>query len=55
VIEERFGLSGDDGKTLMALGNQMGLMRERVRQLQEQALAKLRKMFARRDACQLVA
>lgn len=42
ILRQRFGLSGADTQTLQALGAQYGVSRERVRQLQQRALAKLR-------------
>lgn len=44
VIERRFGLNGDK-TTLEQLGHEMGVTRERVRQIQLQALRKLRQML----------
>lgn len=41
IIRRRFGLETDDGLTLQQLGDMYGLSRERIRQLQEQALQKL--------------
>jgi len=43
IIRLRFGLEGRDPKTLEEVGEQIGITRERVRQLQEQALRQLRK------------
>ncbi len=42
VIEHRFGLRGDDGETLRRIGERLGLSRERVRQIESEALGKLR-------------
>ena len=42
VILRRFGLRGNDCQTLQEIGNVMGLTRERVRQIQVDALARLR-------------
>lgn len=42
VILRRFGLRGNDCQTLQEVGNVMGLTRERVRQIQVDALARLR-------------
>jgi RNA polymerase primary sigma factor len=42
VIELRFGLSGDGEKTLDAAGGELGVSRERARQLEDQALARLK-------------
>ena len=46
VVERRFGLHGFDAATLEAVGNAVGVTRERVRQIQLEALAKLRVMLA---------
>ncbi len=43
VIEKRFGLHGQRRSTLTAIGKEMGVTRERIRQIQVDALAKLRK------------
>jgi RNA polymerase sigma factor (sigma-70 family) len=42
VIELRFGLNGADPKTLDSIGKVLGITRERVRQIESIALAKLR-------------
>ncbi len=41
VVISRFGLDSDGGKTLREIGEAMGLSKERVRQLQNQALDRL--------------
>ena len=43
VIERRYGLGGHDAVTLEAIAKDLGLTRERVRQIQMEALSKLRK------------
>lgn len=48
VIESRYGLEGRDVLTLEAVAGQLGLTRERVRQVQVEALARLRTMLKRR-------
>jgi RNA polymerase primary sigma factor len=45
VLELRFGLAGDDPRTLEEVGEQIGVTSERVRQLQARALRELR-LFA---------
>ncbi|RTZ59768.1 MAG: RNA polymerase sigma factor RpoS [Gammaproteobacteria bacterium] len=42
VIERRFGLRGRDTQTLEEVGKEVGVTRERVRQIQVEALQKLR-------------
>jgi RNA polymerase sigma factor (sigma-70 family) len=42
VIVGRYGLAGQPPRTLQAIGQELGLTRERVRQLQQEALAWLR-------------
>ena len=42
VIEKRFGLHGERRLTLTAIGKEMGVTRERIRQIQVDALARLR-------------
>ncbi|ADN01958.1 sigma-70 family RNA polymerase sigma factor [Spirochaeta thermophila] len=44
VISLRFGLNGEGPLTLEETGKLLGITRERVRQIQEKALAKLREM-----------
>jgi len=47
VVQRRFGLNGYESATLEDVGREVGLTRERVRQLQLEALAKLRRMLER--------
>jgi len=49
ILKLRFGLSGDDEKTLEEVGQQFGVTRERIRQIQEEALTKLRTKMGKRD------
>ncbi len=42
VIELRYGLDDGDSQTLTEIGEELGLTRERIRQIQKEALAKLR-------------
>jgi RNA polymerase nonessential primary-like sigma factor len=48
VIQRRFGLDNDDPATLETLADEMGITRERVRQIQQEALAKLKRAMASR-------
>jgi len=49
IISSRFGLEGEAPKTLEEVGKRFGVTRERIRQLQNGALDKLRRALARRD------
>jgi DNA-directed RNA polymerase sigma subunit (sigma70/sigma32) len=42
VLRERFGLGKGPARTLAAIGDELGLTRERIRQIQDQALQTLR-------------
>ena len=48
VIEWRYGLNGRDVRTLEELAEFLGLTRERVRQIQLEALAQLRRILKRK-------
>jgi RNA polymerase primary sigma factor len=52
ILRQRFGLDGGNEKTLEDVGKMFSLTRERIRQLQNIALAKLRKWMEQRDAVQ---
>jgi RNA polymerase primary sigma factor len=41
VLRMRFGLNDEEPKTLKEIGESLGLTRERVRQIESEALAKL--------------
>lgn len=45
VVVRRFGLRGHEASTLEQVGEEIGLTRERVRQIQVEALKKLRRML----------
>lgn len=45
VVERRFGLNGRERATLEQVGNEIGVTRERVRQIQIDALRRLRKIL----------
>ncbi len=45
ILKNRFGINDDEERTLKEIGDAYHLSRERIRQLQEQALAKLRRYY----------
>lgn len=47
VVERRFGLNSHDVSTLEEVGNELGVTRERVRQIQMEALKRLREILER--------
>jgi RNA polymerase primary sigma factor len=53
ILRARFGLDGGAQKTLEEVGQKFGVTRERVRQIQNIALAKLRKMIEKLEAVQV--
>ncbi len=52
ILRYRFGLDGGPEKTLEDVGQKFGVTRERVRQIQNIALSKLRKMIEKLEAVQ---
>jgi RNA polymerase primary sigma factor len=50
ILEMRYGLSNGEPKTLEEVGEQFHVTRERIRQIQEQALKQLRLKMEERDA-----
>ena len=54
ILRQRFGLDGDDRKTLEEIGEQFGVTRERIRQIEELALRKLRKRMQEIDTVSLI-
>lgn len=42
IVRQYFGIDSGDGSTLESIGQEMGLTRERVRQLKERAMGKIR-------------
>jgi RNA polymerase primary sigma factor len=55
ILRYRFGLDGDQEKTLEEVGEKFGVTRERIRQIQNVALAKLRKQIEKLEAVQVAA
>jgi RNA polymerase primary sigma factor len=49
IIDERFGLSGLKPMLLEDVGREFGVSRERIRQLQNSALSKMRKALLKKD------
>jgi RNA polymerase primary sigma factor len=49
IISQRFGLDGGRPKTLEDVGKNFGVTRERIRQLQNIALAKLRRALSKKE------
>ena len=49
ILRQRFGLDDDRELTLKEIGEKYNLSRERIRQLQEQALLKMRRALQRKD------
>jgi len=50
ILRFRFGLDGKPEKTLEEIGRKLGLTRERIRQVQNEALMRLRRSFEALDA-----
>jgi RNA polymerase primary sigma factor len=55
ILRYRFGLDGDEEKTLEEVGQKFGVTRERIRQLQDIALKKLRKKIEKLEMVELAA
>lgn len=50
ILKERFGLDGRSERTLEEIGRDVHLTRERIRQIETQALKKMRRLVERREA-----
>jgi len=46
IIIRRYGLTGNDPETLESIGNDLGITRERVRQIEKRVLSKMRNLLA---------
>jgi len=55
ILRYRFGLNGGTEKTLEEVGREFGVTRERIRQIQNMALSKLKKMIQKREAVRMAA
>jgi RNA polymerase primary sigma factor len=55
ILRRRYGLDGEQEKTLEEIGSDYGLTRERIRQIENAALHKLRRRMAKRDAMHFAA
>jgi RNA polymerase primary sigma factor len=49
IISQRFGFGGGERKTLQELGHKLGVSRERIRQLENIALEKLRRALSQKE------
>lgn len=49
IIDERFGLDGRKAMTLEEVGHEFGVTRERIRQLQNSALKKMRRALSKKE------
>jgi RNA polymerase nonessential primary-like sigma factor len=54
VVMRRYGFGGEDAATLEAIAKEMGLTRERVRQIQVEALSRLRAFYSAHNANGLI-
>ncbi|MDB6015756.1 MAG: polymerase, sigma 70 subunit, RpoD subfamily [Pedosphaera sp.] len=55
ILRYRFGLDGDNEKTLEEVGEKFGVTRERIRQIQNAALGKLRKQIEKLETVRVAA
>jgi RNA polymerase primary sigma factor len=49
IIAQRFGFGGGERKTLQQVGDELGISRERIRQLENAALVKLRHALSQKE------
>ncbi|MGL4394854.1 MAG: sigma-70 family RNA polymerase sigma factor [Brevinema sp.] len=49
ILQKRFGLDGDERMSLSQVGKELGLTKERVRQLEKQALCSLKKIAQEKE------
>lgn len=54
ILNLRFGLNGDEPRTLEQVGHKFRVSRERIRQIQDQALVKLRRLMTKLEGPALV-
>jgi RNA polymerase primary sigma factor len=50
IIAQRFGFGGGERKTLQQVGDELGVSRERIRQLENAALVKLRRALSQKES-----
>ncbi|MEC7201603.1 MAG: sigma factor-like helix-turn-helix DNA-binding protein, partial [Verrucomicrobiota bacterium] len=50
ILKYRFGLDGEKERTLEEVGQEFGVTRERIRQLQNMALQRLKRMMDKQNA-----
>jgi RNA polymerase primary sigma factor len=55
ILRYRFGLDGDRERTLEEVGQKFGVTRERIRQIQNITLRKLRRLIEKREAARVAA
>jgi RNA polymerase primary sigma factor len=55
IISQRFGFNGGKQKTLEEVGEKLGVTRERIRQLQNIALSKLRRALSQKERTVVIA
>jgi hypothetical protein len=53
ILQERYGLNGGDAKTLEAIGEQRGVTRERIRQIEERALDAIKRNLVANELLEL--